>query len=58
MDRTGHPGCSRKRPLEQILFRLLLKQAGIQGNARSGRRSLAVYLARQGKDPAIVAKAF
>lgn len=36
------------------LFRQLLKQAGVQGNARSGRRSLAVYLSRQGKDPAIV----
>lgn len=36
------------------LFRQLLKQAGVTGNARSGRRSLAVYMARQGKDPAIV----
>lgn len=36
------------------LFRQLLKQAGVAGNARSGRRSLAVYMARQGKDPAIV----
>ena len=36
------------------LIRQLLKQAGVDGNARSGRRSLAVWLGRQGKDPALV----
>ena len=36
------------------LYRQLLKQAGVEGCARSGRRSLAVYLARQGKDAAVV----
>lgn len=36
------------------LYRQLLKQAGVEGCARSGRRSLAVYLGRQRKDPAVV----
>lgn len=36
------------------LYRLLLKQAGVTGCARSGRRTLAVYMARQGRDPAVV----
>lgn len=36
------------------LFRQLLKQAGVSGNARSGRRTLAVLMARQGKDAAVV----
>lgn len=36
------------------LFKNLLKQAGVEGSALSGRRTLAVLLARQGKDPALV----
>lgn len=36
------------------LFKKLLKQAGVEGSALSGRRTFAVLLARQGKDPAVV----
>jgi len=36
------------------LFKKLLKQAGVEGSALSGRRTFAVLLARQGKDPALV----
>ena len=36
------------------LFKKLLKQAGVNGSALSGRRTFAVLLARQGKDPALV----
>lgn len=36
------------------LFKKLLKQAGVEGSALSGRRMFAVLLARQGKDPAVV----
>ncbi|MCK9987768.1 MAG: integrase/recombinase XerD [Azoarcus sp.] len=39
------------------LFKQLLKQAGVEGCARSGRRTFAVLLARQGKDPAVVREA-
>lgn len=36
------------------LFKKLLSQAGVEGSALSGRRTFAVLLARQGKDPALV----
>ena len=36
------------------LFKKLLKQAGVEGSALSGRRTFAVLLGRQGKDPAVV----
>lgn len=36
------------------LFKKILKQAGVEGSALSGRRTFAVLLARQGKDPAVV----
>lgn len=39
--------------LSQLLTQLL-KQAGVSGSARSARRTFAVLLARQGKDPAVV----
>lgn len=36
------------------LFREVLQQAGVEGCAKSGRRTFAVLLGRQGKDPALV----
>lgn len=36
------------------LFKKLLQQAGVEGSALSGRRTFAVLMARQGKDPALV----
>lgn len=36
------------------LFKKLLKQAGVEGSALSGRRTFAVLQARKGRDPALV----
>lgn len=36
------------------LFRKLFAQAGVDGQALSGRRTFAVKMARQGRDPAVV----
>jgi integrase len=36
------------------LYRKLFSQAGVEGQALSGRRTFAVKMARQGKDPVIV----
>lgn len=36
------------------LFRRLFSQAGVQGQALSGRRTSAVKMKRLGKDPAVV----
>ncbi len=36
------------------LFKTLLKQAGVEGSALSGRRTFAVLQARKGRDPALV----
>jgi site-specific recombinase XerD len=36
------------------LYRELFRQAGVAGQAMSGRRTFAVKMARQGRDPAVV----
>lgn len=54
---TGYVKDGVKRESAMVLsalFKTLLQQAGVEGSALSGRRTFAVLLARQGKDPALV----